>query len=1183
MNMKSFIIGLCFAFSSIVSYAQSIRINEVMSSNGRIIVDSDNDASDWIELFNDGTRPINLNGFGLSDDKSDPFKWTFPDYAILPDEYLLVFASDKNRRESPIYWNTIISRGDEWQYLVPSAEPAESWRLSSFVDTDWQTGKSGFGMGDDDDATQVTVSSSIFLRKKFTVTHPDQVEQLLLHMDYDDGFVAYLNGVEIARAHMDGTGSFPRFDALASLEHEALIYNRNSPEKFSVSNPAALLQAGENILAIQVHNVNPASTDITAIPFLTVGTTLKPEVTRVADILMLSNIEFHTNFKLDADGESLYLTNYSGILVDSVRIKGSHLNCSYGRSSKIVSHWMIFNPSTPGAVNSGTEFSGEMAARPVFSQQGGIYPSALKVAITAANSTDSIYYTLDGSIPTRASQRVVGEIDLPTSRVIRARIIKAGMLPGEVVTNSYIISPNHQMPVVSLAMNPADLWDFNTGIYVDGPFWTAQRPHFGANYWMDWERACHMEIMEASGDRVIDMDAGVKIFGNHSRAHAQKSLAIYSRKAYGYDEINYKLFTERPFDTYKNIVLRNSGNDWNNTMFRDGLASGLTYGLNFLQQAFRPAIIYLNGEYWGIQNIREKINEHMIAQHYKVDPENITMIERNGRPVLGSADDYWTMIRFLENNTLSVESNYNRMLEWIDVNSFIDYYASEIYFRNDDWPGNNIRCWKTNDEKGRWRWILYDTDFGMGIWNLSPADNSLASATDPNGPYRPNPPWSTLMLRRMIENPGFREQFVNRFADLLNSNFRADVVNKAIDLKRDAIVDEIDRHLLRWNGSKDYWLSNVRDMKNFATTRPGYVFSHIQGKFNFQNPQIITLEADSMQGLVQLNSLKLSKFPWKGSYFPDVPVTLTALPKVGYKFAGWTGAGPGNNSPVIQVIPQANLVITALFVPDEKHYDDVVINEISYNNNGNSDPGDWVELSNIGETDIDISGWKMTDSDPSHQYIFQPRTILRAKGHLVLSNDLTQIKSVFPGLTNLYGPFSFGLSNSQDAVKIYSDEGQLIDEVNYRNAAPWKTGDMNELWSIELKNPSLDNGSGANWSLSVNHGTPGMRNAAYLPDAVEEFPVAESPDPVIRNFPNPFSDGTYLEFELNKPGKYQISIYDMYGRSLKTFSGGDQLSIAHTIYWDGKDEAGQLIAPGVYLYRLEANGRNTITRMVKVK
>jgi hypothetical protein len=1178
-------LAICLAFFAFVSTAQPIRINEVMSSNGGVITDMDGDTSDWIELYNAGMTSINLNGYGLSDKKGQPFQWIFPDYSVKPGTYLLVFASGKDRRESPANWNTIISQGDDWKYLVPDAEPTSNWRLRSFDDSSWETGKSGFGMSDNDDATTIVVNKSIFLRKVFTISDVTSIKQLILHMDYDDGFVAYLNGVEIARAQMVGMGDLPGYDVPASGQHEALMYQGQAPEKFIIANPALVLKTGENILSIQVHNVNVTSSDLTAIPFLSVETTERPEAPRVIKILNLGNHEFHTNFKLDADGESIYITNPSGLLADSVHIVTLQTNYSYGRSAKNSTDWVVFGTSTPGAINSGMEVSGEMPDKPVFQIPGGIYPPSTRVIITAPTKGDTIYYTTDGSVPTKQSLMVLREIGVPISKVIKARIIKAGMLPGEIVTNSYIIYGNKKMPVVSISMNPTDLWDYNTGIYVDGPNWTTDNPHFGANYWEDWEKACHFELIETTGQKVIDVDAGIKIFGNWSRANAQKSLAIYCNKTYGSEEMKYKIFNDRPYDKYKNIILRNAGNDWNIAMFRDGLMSGLTYGLNFDQQAFRPATIFLNGDYWGIQNIREKINEHMIAQHHQdVDENNISLLENDGTVIGGSDTDYRTMMNFLESNSLATQANYNKMMEWIDVNSFIDYYSSELYGGNADWPGNNLRFWKSNDPTGRWRWIMYDTDAIMNLFGGSVSDNSLAAATDPNGPGWPNPPWSTLILRRLLENTGFRNQFVNRFADLLNSNFLADRVNKAIDQKRDAISDEIAQHLLKWNGgSKDSWLYNVQQMKSFASVRPAYVFSHIRQQFSFLSQQIITAQADSMQGLIQLNSLKLSNFPWKGSYFPNVPITLTALPKVGYKFSKWTGITTGSNLSTVTVVPQAKMVITAVFEKDGNHYEDIVINEISYNNAATVDPGDWIELTNKGTYDIDISGWKITDSDPNHQYIFAANTFLKAKEYLVVSGDLTKFNSVFTGVKSLYGPFSFGLSSTLDAVKLYSREGQLVDEVNYGNTTPWPTASLDELWSIELTDPTKDNNSGLNWVLSVNNGTPGERNTSYITDAVNQLPVAANSTELLQNYPNPFTDGTYIEFKLDKPGEYKVSIIDVNGRTLRILQGNDQMTTDQTIYWDGKDGSDKPVMTGVYFYRLEANGFSEMKPMVKIK
>lgn len=1184
--MKSLLLAIGLILLAYTSSSQPFRINEVMASNGGALSDLDGDTPDWIEFYNSGTTPVNLKGYGLSDKKSNLFQWVFPDFSVNPGEYLLIYASEKDRRDAPGYWNTIISKGDEWKYILPTTEPATNWRFNDFNDASWQTGKSGFGFGDDDDNTKIpTTAKCVFLRKKFTVDDPSAISQLVLHLDYDDGFVAYLNGKEIARDQMVGKGDFPGFDVLASGQHEALIYQGKSPAKFILPNPAEILKSGENVLAIQVHNINITSTDFSAIPFLSIGTVSQPVNPRIISILNLQVNELHTNFKISADGESIYLTDATGQHVDSVRVGALSLNSSYGRTLKNPSQWAVFTASTPRKENSGTEFSGEKPPKPLFSQPAGLIASSIKLALSATNKNDTIFYTLDGSEPTRSSFVYSGEINISTTKVVRARILKAGMLPGETVTNSYIMHDNKKLAIISVSMNPNDLWDYNTGIYVKGPNAESASPNFGANFWMDWEKACHFELFETNGNKVIDVDAGTKIFGNYSRANAQKSMAFYCRKGYGYNEMKYKIFRERPFDEFKDIVLRNSGNDWNITMFRDALMTGLTLGTNVDQQAYRPAAIFLNGEYWGLLNIREKVNEYFIADNHHVDADDVQLMEGNGIPVFGSEDDWWEMYSFIEKNTLDIPANYDLVARQIDLDNFIDYFASQIYFRNHDWPGNNIKYWKTTDPESRWRWIAFDTDFGMGIWNSQPSENTLELATATNGPNWPNPPWSTLLFRRLLENTGFRNQFVNRFADLLNTTFLTERVTNAIDKKSAAIAEEMPLHLLKWNGGTlSNWQWNVQVMRNFASGRPANVFNHIRLKFSFQNPQIITARADSTQGSVQLNSLKITNFPWKGTYFPDVPVTLTALPQAGYRFVKWIGITTGSTSPTITIAPKSNLDLTAVFENDGSHYEDVVINEISFNNDATVNPGDWIELHNKGRYDIDISGWKLTDSDPNHQFTFAANTILKANGFLVVASDLDKMKTVFGSVKNLIEPFtfSFGLANTVDAVKLYSREAQLIDEVNYENDEPWQTFSLAELWSLELINPTKNNNSGRNWFLSEKEGTPGMRNTPYIPDAIVDLPTVPATTVLEQNYPNPFSEGTYLEFKLNKPGKYRISVLDVNGRTMRTFEDSHPISTIQTIYWNGKDDVGKLVAPGIYFYRLDCDGFSKMNRMVKM-
>ncbi len=1155
-----------------------------MSSNNGILTDMDGDTPDWIEFYNSGIAAVNLNGYGLSDKKEVPFEWVFPDFAVNPGEYLLVFASGKDRREIPYHWNTIISSGDDWKYWVPTSEPGANWRLAPFNDSGWLTGKSGIGFGDNDDATIIPRSNSLFIRKKFTLTNVSQIRQLMFHMDYDDGFVAYLNGVEIARVNMLGRGALPRFDVFANGSHEALIYQNLPPEAFNISNLISILKNGENILSIQVHNSDITSSDLSAIPFLSIATSDNKPDARTVAILGLKGNELHTNFKISADGESVYLNSPASVLTDSVHIGVIPINLSYGRTIKNPAVWAIFSEPTPEKENLGPEYNGEKPGIPVFSSPAGIYPAVIKVSLSAPVKGDSIYYTVDGSVPTRSSKRAVREIPINRSRVIKARILKSGMLPGDIVTNSYIVYKNNKLPVVSVSMDSLDLWDFNTGIYVLGPKAESANPNFGANFWMDWEKACHFEMLESNGKKVIDVDAGTKISGMWSRANPQKSMTFHCRKSYGASFMKYKLFEKRPFDEFNTVVLRNSGNDWNNTMFRDGLMSDLTVGLNMDQMAFRPSIFFLNGTYWGILNIREKVDEDFIASnHPGVKAADVSILELNGDIRVGSSDDWWKMYNFLDQNSMTVQANYDQVAAQIDISSFTDYFASQIYFRNHDWPGNNIRYWKTSDPASKWRWILYDTDFGMGIWGASPTDNTLALATDPNGPGWPNPPWSTMMLRKLLENTGFRNQFVNRFADLMNTRYLPEQVNKAIDEKAADITLEISKHLSRWSGGgQTGWLSNVQQMKSFATARSSNVFTHIQQKYNFQVPQMIYVTTDSLAGSVQLNSLQLSKYPWHGAYFQEVPVTLKAIPKAGFRFLKWEGVTANSNQAAITIAPKAQMQLKAVFESDGSHFEDVVINEISFNNAALPDPGDWIEIYNKGKYEIDISGWKFTDLDPVHQFVFAANTRIKAGEYLVVSNDLTRMNAVFGSVKNLIGTFDFGLGSLTDAVRLYSQYGQLIDEVSYSNVVPWPTFDLTNLWSLELSNPTLNNNLASSWEFSVKYGTPGSRNAANFPSAVEELPSTPLTSELKQNYPNPFSDGTSIAFKLDQPGKYKLSVLDMNGRMIRSLNDNDSYSNLHTLYWDGKNDSGKPVPSGVYFYRLESSGFSQMNRMVKM-
>ncbi|MCK4747565.1 MAG: chitobiase/beta-hexosaminidase C-terminal domain-containing protein, partial [Bacteroidales bacterium] len=449
--------------------------------------------------------------------------------------------------------------GDDWKYILPDANTPSDWRNPGFDDSSWNTGPSGFGYGDNDDATVIPTTISLFLRKGFYVEEPSKVSGCILHMDYDDGFAAFINGNEVAKSGISGNP--PGYNTTASSGREATMYSGGEPRRFDLTNHTDLLLQGENVIAVQAHNVSGTSSDLSAIPFISLQIPQKP-VDLPPVILNLTNTHFHTNFKLDADGDSLYLTNPEGIILDSVYISGMNVNHSYGRKEHEQNKWVVFETATPGSPNNTPFFEGYVEEPPNFSVPGGRFTAPFQLSISALNPGDTIYYSLDGTEPTIHSLMVQDPLEVSSNMVVRARIIRSGFVPGRIITNTYFTGSDNHLPVITISTDPYNLWDHYDGIYVAGPNAENDFPYFGANFWQDWERPAHIELYDDDGNRTINMDAGIKIYGGWTRGHPQKSMAIYARSKYGTKKIETQLFEDKPIYEFESFIIRNSGNDW---------------------------------------------------------------------------------------------------------------------------------------------------------------------------------------------------------------------------------------------------------------------------------------------------------------------------------------------------------------------------------------------------------------------------------------------------------------------------------------------------------------------------------------------------------------------------------------------------------------------------------------------
>lgn len=776
------------------------------------------------------------------------------------------------------------------------------------------------------------------------------------------------------------------------------------------------------------------------------------------------DFELHTNFALRSKGEWLGLFRPDGSLADSLTLPAMPRDLSYGRDQAGQWHW--FMEATPGEKNVRTPFA-QIASPPQFSQTGGNYTQAFSLELSHPDPTARIVYTTDGNDPDSSSATYTVSIPITSISLVKTRAYVPDQVPSEILTHTFWVNaPHENLPVLSISTPPLNLWDDRYGIYVTGTNGikgNGPQSDPPRNWNQDWERPVFLEYYDRAGEAQIRQEAGIKIYGGWSRGHPQKSLSVFARKEYGNNRFAYPLYRERPFDTYKSFVLRNSGNDWiasGGVMLRDGFQQSLISGfLDIDKQAYEPSILYLNGRYWGIHNMREKLTETYLHQHHLVDRDKIDLLTFESTIVYGHNQRYLDLLSHVRSNSMINAFHYAQVQREVDLREFMDYQIFQIFINNQDWPGNNIKFWRGHQPGAKWRWLIYDTDFGFGIWNFRSIDNTVAFAMNANGPGWPNPPWSTLMLRRLMINPQFQEQFLQRFVTHLNFGFHPDRTTHVLDSLSNRIDPEMEAHGDRWNGtSLAGWRSQVLGMKSFATFRPGYVRDHLRNYFS--RGQVVAqhlAQPDSAFGQVWENEIALP-VNYRGEYFSQLPIPWEARPKAGFQFVGWQEydrpAGTGGRVKVSQSGAQVwqgersterwveahftplDLMIAKLFLPDSGQ------TRIPY-----------IDLYNPLAEPLVVGGYRLTGT---------LQTVLPA-GLTIPPHEslrLTPEPMAYSEWLTHEVPLPF--SADELSLGLFHPAGMLIDSVDV-DAASWPP-----LHHLTLKHPQLSNAFGNNWQVATD-------------------------------------------------------------------------------------------------------------------
>ncbi|MHB1313983.1 MAG: lamin tail domain-containing protein [Christensenellales bacterium] len=782
-------------------------INEYMASNSYSVADSEGDRSGWVEIRNTGSEAVNLRGYGLSDSEDEPRRWVFPDRELGAGEVLLVFLSGKNK----------VTESGEFH--------------------------ASFSLGSGDTVLMLTEEHG----KAVDRIKPEELNGSISegrNAENQDEWYYY-------PVSTPGSGNTLKgFSALADAE--------NALPDVYISEVKAIDRDGSDW--IELYNGSDKSVDLTGYGlsdtnddlyrFRFDGVTIDAGEYVVVECVGPTGKagKLKASFALSVAGENIYLGDAAGRIVDHMNSGVQSGSISAGRATGS-SKKLYFADSTKGSSNDSSTFAA-YAKTTGFSVPGGYVSSGSKVELYAGEG-ETIYYTVNGSEPTQNSTKYTGPITIKETTPLRAKAYGDNKVPSAVVTETYIVGAPHALPVISLNMNPDDFNGETNGIYAKGPGYDLEDgdgsdyAHTKANYWQDWERKTSFAFYEADGTKGVEFNAGIRIFGQFSREEDQKSFSIHLRGEYGLAEVTYPFFRDYDVTTFSSLVLRSSGQDWDVTKIKDAFIHQITkdtMDLDYME--YRPCVVYINGDYWGIYNIREKENESYVTNHYPEAQEGKVDLVKGDKNVQAGSNEEWIKLReYIRpkvpcwNGGIDLINNADVMAyieERVDLKNFMDWIAIEVFSGNTD--TGNIRHWRY--EGGKWRHMLFDLDWAFQT-NGYNTKNFLEDFFNPNG-HGSGDRFFSHMQMAVFYNNTWRKEFIELYAGHMKTTFKPERLHALIDAMAAEIRPEMARNIERWGRpvNMEKWEQNIEDLKTTVTKRWDAAKKEIKSLFDLSDARM---------------------------------------------------------------------------------------------------------------------------------------------------------------------------------------------------------------------------------------------------------------------------------------------------------------------------------------------------------
>ncbi len=653
----------------------------------------------------------------------------------------------------------------------------------------------------------------------------------------------------------------------------------------------------------------------------------------------------HTDFRLESGkGGAVYLFS-DGKISDSLTDipKQPAPNIAYGRRTDGSSDFGYLTLPTPSSANCGKIAKG-MLGEPIFSEAGKVTTAqeAFSLVLSMPEGTPEgteIRYTMNGSEPTETSSpyRAPIYISAKSSKTVKAKLFCDGYISPRSVTQSYIyMSHKVTLPVVSISTDPKYLNDSKIGIYVDGSYKAGKK-----NYEYNWRRPINFEYFEGEGDEsAINQLCEARIQGGASRGAQMKSLALYAHKRFGEKRFEYEFFPDqRAGETrFKSIILRNAGNDFDYLYMRDAIIQRHMASHTDLDwQAWSPVVVYINGTYKGMLNIRERSNEDNIYTNYD-GLEDIDMIENWSSVKAGDKTNWDAFTAFYEEHGHTM-AEYD---EWMDCKEFINLMVMNLYYDNQDFPGNNIVMWRPREEGGRWRFVAKDTDFGLGLYDHPSDYNDIAWIYDPN--YDGSRNWAngyehTRLFRRLMEDKDFSREFIDHCAIYMGDFLNGKSTWETWEPMYEKTKTEYPHHRKLINQWWPNYSDEVSKAKRWAEARTNNFYKHLANYYKLGNPCTLLVNPDIsdeelQQVEVRVNGISLTKGKMDGKFFAGRSLTLDGTPVDGKYVKGWRITASLNNgktdvnevagSSCSMIMPDCrSLVVSAILGDSSDAIDDI--------------------------------------------------------------------------------------------------------------------------------------------------------------------------------------------------------------------------------------------------------------------